>query len=493
MSDPSSPPPPKPPARSRKKRIVFSVILLLLVGVPVGVCVYLVLAAGWRLREAVAEADRLDPAGWRLEQLEAQRAVLPDDRNAAAAVIAAGPLLPRSGWPPWEFPDPMGPPDALKESFDALAPPQLLAAPQAAALERELKPVAPALAAARRLADLPEGRYPITYTPDYITTLIPHQQDARVVATLLKYDAMRRAQDRDLDGALESCRALVNAGRSIGDEPMTVSQLVRLACRATAVQALERTLAQGQPSEAALLTTQRLLEKEEAEPLELIAARGERAGMDRLLQALQSGQVPLSRQDLQLTAAFSGPGSGAAPTTAESWILHAPGNIESQRAAMLRCLTQYVEIAKLPAEQQPPRIAQLEATLKDQPVLVRVFCPAMGKIAASCQRSRAQLRCAAAATAAERYRLAQNRWPDSPDALVSAGYLSAVPTDPYDGKPLRWRRLDDGVVIYSIGPDGEDNGGKLDRNNPTAAGTDLGFRLWDVSRHRQPPPPPPGG
>jgi hypothetical protein len=34
-----------------------------------------------------------------------------------------------------------------------------------------------------------------------------------------------------------------------------------------------------------------------------------------------------------------------------------------------------------------------------------------------------------------------------------------------------------------------DNGGHLDRQQPTAPGSDLGFRLWDVGKRRQPPAP----
>jgi hypothetical protein len=90
--------------------------------------------------------------------------------------------------------------------------------------------------------------------------------------------------------------------------------------------------------------------------------------------------------------------------------------------------------------------------------------------------------------AVERYRQARGDWPASLDKLVP-GYLAFVPLDPLDGKPLRYRRLADGVVVYSVGPDREDNGGTLDRDNPTRAGTDLGYRLWDVKQRRQPPKP----
>ena len=38
-------------------------------------------------------------------------------------------------------------------------------------------------------------------------------------------------------------------------------------------------------------------------------------------------------------------------------------------------------------------------------------------------------------------------------------YLDTVPEDPFDGKPLRYKRLPKGYVVYSIGWDGKDDGG----------------------------------
>jgi hypothetical protein len=53
---------------------------------------------------------------------------------------------------------------------------------------------------------------------------------------------------------------------------------------------------------------------------------------------------------------------------------------------------------------------------------------------------------------------------------------------------LRRKRLPDGLVIYSVGPDLTDNGGTLNRQNPIAPGDDLGFRLWDVAQRGTPAP-----
>jgi hypothetical protein len=70
----------------------------------------------------------------------------------------------------------------------------------------------------------------------------------------------------------------------------------------------------------------------------------------------------------------------------------------------------------------------------------------------------ARLRAVGATLAVERYRLANGKLPDKLDELVPA-YLSAVPTDPFDGQPLRYKKLAKGYVVYSIGENGRDDGG----------------------------------
>jgi hypothetical protein len=50
--------------------------------------------------------------------------------------------------------------------------------------------------------------------------------------------------------------------------------------------------------------------------------------------------------------------------------------------------------------------------------------------------------------------------------------------------------LSDGIVIYSVGDDGADDGGTLADGSEPQDGTDIGFRLWDVPRRRQEPESP---
>ncbi len=69
-------------------------------------------------------------------------------------------------------------------------------------------------------------------------------------------------------------------------------------------------------------------------------------------------------------------------------------------------------------------------------------------------------RTAATALAIERWRLAHDsRLPNSLSDLVP-DFLPSVPMDPFDDQPLRFKKLDHGYVIYSVGPDFADDGGK---------------------------------
>ena len=101
------------------------------------------------------------------------------------------------------------------------------------------------------------------------------------------------------------------------------------------------------------------------------------------------------------------------------------------------------------------------------------------------RESEALLRSAVAALSAERFRRGHGRWPATLNELVPE-LLAAVPCDPFDLQPLRLARHADGIVIYSVGPNGTDDGGDVGAGTPTwDTPRDIGLRLWDVNKRRQ--------
>jgi hypothetical protein len=419
-----------------------------------------------RLQEAIAEADRLDP-GWRLAQSEEKRATIPDEQNSALVIMAAHNLLP-ANWPLWERPEAPENQNRSQEELRSLhaglwdvEPPVQLNEDQTKALRQELRRAEEALTSARKVAALPKGRFPNT-----------RGGSAVWISRLLYYDALLRAQDEDLDGALTSYRAVLNCCRSIDNRagmglPVNWLQM--------AIKMVERTLAQGELSEAALLSIQRDLE-EEVEQLSLLTeAREKRRANDAWMQAVQNEETKPISPYIKMSLD-------------PSELALVRRVIINLRPVLLKHNNRFVEFAKLPEEQQLARLKELQVAEADihplAPFEVRRMFAAPTVITAAFHRYQASLRSDFVMVSVERFRRAQGRWPDTLNDLVPS-YLPKVPLDPFEGSPLRYRRLDDGVVVYSVGLDGRDN---LDID-PRKDARDLGFRLWDVPKRRQPPKP----
>jgi len=79
-------------------------------------------------------------------------------------------------------------------------------------------------------------------------------------------------------------------------------------------------------------------------------------------------------------------------------------------------------------------------------------------------QAEAQRRLTITALALERYRGKHGSYPNTLIGLVPE-FLATVPVDFMDGQPLRYRLTDDGhFILYSVGLDSVDNGGKMRRN-----------------------------
>ena len=104
--------------------------------------------------------------------------------------------------------------------------------------------------------------------------------------------------------------------------------------------------------------------------------------------------------------------------------------------------------------------ARLEAETSQKYLIVsRMLLPTLTTASARAGENFARLQATQVGLALERYRLAnQEKLPHNLDELVPT-FLKTVPLDPFDGRPLRYRKLAKGYVVYSIGSDGTDDAG----------------------------------
>jgi len=419
-----------------KRRFVFAGLLVVLIaGLFVGWHFYTGFISDKELRDAIAEADRLDP-GWRLEELEAKRAVISVAENSAEQVLAIKALIPKP-WPPESMtkqPEPRPvkpdeePPTSLEGEIFNLPQELQMNVEQTRELRAAMEMVKEPLAKARSLTNYRAGRYPIQWSVDYLSTKVPWLNDCRAVTNLLWLDARLRAQDGDTEGASISVLSILMVAKSFGDEPNLLSQIVRRAQSHAAALVLEIILGQGQASPNTLANAQRAFEDEASQPILLFSVRGERAGYHQMMEAVRSGKVKAS----------SITGWGASGKI-ENWWQNVSGELELRvsQAPWIRMMTQIVEIAKLPVEEQRQRFKSYMRAIdkNDIPIFLRLTMPKEDAYE-SFWRNQSHLRCAIVGLAAERYRLAHSQWPDSLSSLVPE-FLANVPLDPYDAKPLR--------------------------------------------------------
>jgi ABC-type transport system involved in multi-copper enzyme maturation permease subunit len=331
-----------------------------------------------------------------------------------------------------------------------------------------LAPFREALLEARGLADLPNAKIPVPSGTTYQSQLenaagLSFRADN--IESVLLLDAVIRAHSGHIDEALASCRARVNLERALDDYGFGGLRAPQQSLGET-VSLIEFTLGQGEAMAPALAALQKVLTEEADQPLLLAQLRSERLVSDLVVQ----GGVPyLGSQGGLAFGAVPPPEwhrQSGRPIFIPSWrtlkLLVEEGSVVENRTRSLRVYAELIDAAKqTPALQRAARFQQLAAgppsALQNQATARRWQLTLQ-------EEWEGKMCSAFAALAVERFRLAHDRWPLTLDELVPA-YLPAVPSDPIDGLPLRYRPINGGVVIYSIGSDGVDNQGAVQRLN----------------------------
>ena len=253
-----------------------------------------------------------------------------------------------------------------------------------------------------------------------LQTPLPETTEARVVARLLSIDAAIRAHDEDVDGALDSCRAIFGVGRSIGDEPFLYAQAVRHALGELALTSSHRVLGQGEPSDAALARLQAVALDELAQPLLLVGLSGERAALTERVRMVGAGEAPASVLRDSLNTKIN---PSILPDPCASW---ARLWFEYQRAVTLDWMNHAVAIARRPEGEQPSRWKAWQSKAKRVKesqfgkyleMLPLLFSPAVTGFGDGFSHYQGRLGATAILIAAERHRQKTGDWPASIETI----------------------------------------------------------------------------
>jgi hypothetical protein len=459
------------PCRRRWLKSLVAFIAVALLGYG-GLWLYQRWDAARDYEQLIAELDEHDP-GWQLADRLAARPPIPPGQNSAEVVRAIHQMIGR--WPSAQLENALK--DLGREPFRRLSDEQF------ALLDAELKKVPEALAEVHKLINLPQGRFEVDWKgADWLPgSLDRHAQMPRTVISLLQGEGRHLTHQDKYDDAAHCSIGMVNAGRSLVGDPRVIPVLVRLACQHVAVSNVERVLAQGSvPPETLRLLSECFREEAAAiSPLEML--RDDRALCHACLLDIREGRLsdPEFAEELSRKPAHTymlrsmSEMVEAVRQSPEDNLLALRGRFPSFEPRLLEMKESG------PASWFGPKPRYLAA------LHLGLLEPAIMRVIDAIYRTKARLRCAVAALAAEAYRLKHGKWPDWPAQLVP-DFLPEWSTDPIDGQPLRWLRRSDGLLIYSIGPDGKDNGGDRGPDGSRNEGIDFGFQLWDTNERSQP-------
>jgi len=312
-----------------------------------------------------------------------------------------------------------------------------------------------ALGLFRTAAALPGSRYPIALS-QYPLTNFQHLADIKSASQLLRLQAVVAAQQGESGKSTEAIIQIFAASRSLETEPVLLSQLVRVAIDMIAVQSLQCALNRTAFREADLTAMQQAAILAESKNSLGLGMLGERASFVTFARDPRSALAP--------SPAMAPSGLEGVVAEVFLWPLaSAVGFWQRDLRFGVDTLTTNIMFASLPSPDRFHSATNAETAaqraIAGRYILTGLLLPGLQKAFTRDALRSAHIRNAVVALAMERFRVANaGNLPETLSALVPA-YLKELPVDPYDGKPVRYKRREKGYIVYCVGPDEKDDGG----------------------------------
>jgi hypothetical protein len=278
--------------------------------------------------------------------------------------------------------------------------------------------------------------YQITPAPKFMDEFLPSVQLNRKIVNILKYQAGLQLRKKDRDGAMKTCLTSLRIARHSEGEPLMIGYLVTIAVRQIAIGVANEIL-QGGPIAADL---------HQALDAELVKMD---AG-DGIRRSLQSDRA----YGLQVFEDYNFVG----------WLSRGYNNdekcfyLDQMETWMQRANCTYAEFR------------EYDETLKQESIglrhtLSRLLIPAFRAFREADFRSHCMIRCLRVLNA-----LTAKKLTEVPANLTDLGLPATATVDPYTEKPLIVKRTDGQWIVYGMGSNLKDDGGKFDQNEDIGLG-----------------------
>ena len=336
-------------------------------------------------------------------------------------------------------------------------------------VEKALRAAEPALAMLRKALTYPHMRLTNWNVDEPFSAVFPHLSQLREFTRLLSAEAFWRKRKGDLNGAVDSCVAALRLTQRIGDEPFLIAFLAQGAIFSISMGTIQRVLKDADPPSQAY---QALLRELQAWDIDRDFVRA--LQMERVFVIWFCDWIREKASRREINDLINEHGDR---TELSVW-LKGKANLIAQNELMgLRHYRQAIAFARKGVPYDWAQIDRWEkaweqVTNKGRTIfdlgthkvtwhpyaLVALFIPTLSAVFQRVATFHALQRLGETAIALRLYRKERGRYPETLQELVPK-YLPSVPIDPFDGKPLRYRREGAGFRLWSIGENMKDDGG----------------------------------
>jgi len=289
--------------------------------------------------------------------------------------------------------------------------------------------------------------------------IFPHFAQMREAARWLALRAELLTSDGNLDEALGCCATMLRIAEHAKTEPTLIGQLVAYAIQGIACKSLENTLSAGRPSPAACRALY-----DQIGAIDQIGPSVRTMQGERVIWGMWFYDE-LRRHPLRAGALVSG-GAPGEDGNQHRWLALYPSLgrplLNLDQVTYLRLQRQETAAFGQPWPESLRTIKALDKEVERLPIyrgtIARMIFPVFSRALESRESKTALLRAAQISLALKVYKAEHGAYPDSLAELEKAGWK--LPTDPFTQKPYYYRRDGAGFVVWSAGPDMDDDDGR---------------------------------
>ncbi|HIJ73057.1 MAG TPA: hypothetical protein HPP83_03040 [Candidatus Hydrogenedentes bacterium] len=303
----------------------------------------------------------------------------------------------------------------------------------------------------RRLAKEGGPVYPLDVATG-LATEMPHLAPMRELARVLSLDAIVKARHGDIDEAVENVIAAMQLSDALACEPVLISQLVRIAICGIANDTIRDAF---EPGDLTPEHVRRLIEQAGQAVNHQAFADGLAGeallGVATFEQMRRGGAVPFgfrpSDEGFALRLLASAP---ARPV------------LNKDEQTYLEMMKRMAETAELPYAEAVLKLAELDMEIQALPFtkpLSRMLLPALTRASEAQARHEAVIGLMQVGLALELYYAEHGTYPDTLGAIAPE-LGGAVPSDPFTGAPFQYKPEAETFLLYSVGPNRIDDGGR---------------------------------